>query len=342
MINIGVIGLGNGGANHVRTQAKNPMANAVAVSDIDTKLLKKVARESKVSRAYENWRDLIADPDVDAVILATPPFMRREMFLAAAEAGKDILAEKPFGVSLQEARDMAAAAKKHKVRAMVNFGTRNLPTYKKLRALVASGKYGKPQFIWYKYFLVCNPKRFMPPGWFWKKELSGGHLCENAGHAFDLICELMGPVKSVTGTIATLPIKHYAERLKNDTPNSENLGVATLQHADGGITVLANGSNPGGQWGMHFDIITDTCVISVSGDKLIEVRQYGERIYRYHSPVGWDPIPRGSQAFVRYLTNGGAPDDSIASVEDGVRAMQIAEAAYRSSDQGKTLPLSKV
>ncbi len=342
MIKIGIIGLGGGGANHASTQAKNPMADLVAVSDIDTALMKKVATENKVPHQYKDWRDLIANPDVDAVILATPPFMRKEMFLAAAEAGKDILAEKPFGVSLKEAREMATAARKHKVRAMVNFGTRNLPTYKKLRSLVASGKYGKPQFIWFKYFLVCNPKRFMPPGWFWKKELSGGHLCENAGHAFDLICELMGPVKSVSGTIATLPIKHYAERLKNDQPNSENLGIATLQHESGAIAVLANGSNPGGQWGMTFDLITDSCIISVTGDKVIEVRQYGERIYRYASPVGWDPIPRGSRAFVRYLSNGGAHDDSIATVEDGVRAMQIAEAAYLSSDKGRTVAFDKI
>jgi predicted dehydrogenase len=342
MIKLGVIGLGNGGRNHVRTHSQGHLARVVAVSDVDKARLKTVAAEYAVPSAYADWRRLIDDPEVEAVILATPPFMRREMFLAAAEAGKAILAEKPFGVSLTEAREMAQAARRYKVKAMVNFGTRNLPTYKKVRQLVQSGTYGTPQWVWYKYFLVANPKRFIPPGWFWQKKYSGGHLCENAGHAFDLVCELMGPVKNVTGTTATLPLKHYAETLTQGQPDIENLGVATLQHHNGGVTVLANGSNPAGKWGMSFDLITDTSILSVSGDKVIEIMQDGKRVYRYASPVGWDPIPRGSRAFVRYLINGGNADDSIATCEDGVRAMQIAEAAYQSAAKGRTVAFNKV
>ncbi len=342
MKNLGIIGLGNAGANHLKSQVDAGLVNVVAVSDSDSSLLQKVADEFCIERRYTDWHDLVADKEIDAIILATPPFMRREMFLAAAEAGKDILAEKPFGISLQEARDMADAAKRHGIRAMVNFGTRNLPTYKKLRELVQSGEYGTPRWIWFKYFLVVNPKIFNPPGWFWNKKNSGGHLGENAGHAFDLICELMGSVKNVTGITATLPLKHYAESLESGKPDIENLGVATLEHENGGVTVLANGSVPGGEWGMSFDIITDDCVISVKRDKFITIQRDGEEVLNYEAPFAWRPIPSGSLAFARFLNGQSEPDDSIASCEDGVRAMQIAEAAYQSASTRQTASLGNV
>jgi len=336
-INIGVIGVGNGGSNHARTLKHCPQVRLHALADAEPERLSAVAAELEVPRRYDDWRALIGDPEIDAVILATPPFLRMEMFLAAAKAGKHILAEKPLGVNLEQARRMACAAREAGVKAMVNFGTRNLPTYKKLRALIESGDYGKPQWIWFKYYLVANARHFKIPGWFWRKEQSGGHLCENAGHAFDLICEIMGSVDSVTGATARLPIEHFGE--DGQPPSIENVGVAILRHAQGGMTVLSNGSNPAGEWGMSFDIVTDTSVISVTRDRTIDIMRDGERVFHHVSRVGWNPIPYGTRAFVRFLT-GRSGADSIATPEDGVRAMEIADAAYRSASAGQLISLS--
>jgi predicted dehydrogenase len=340
VINLGIIGLGNAGAHHAATQAANPLARIAAVSEVDASLLETVGSKYPRAQRYADWRDLIDDKNVDAVILATPPAYRREMFVAAA--GKAILAEKPFGVTLDDAREMAAAAEKHGVRAMVNFGTRNLPTYQTLRKLVLSGDYGVPRWIWFKYFLISNPKVFAAPGWFWNKEISGGHIAENAGHAFDLICELMGPVEKVTGTTAFLPLDYFGDNNGGRTPTIENLGIATLKHANGGVTALANGSVPGGFWGMSFEIVTENCVIAVSRDRNIEIQRDGEKIFQHASPVGWSPIPHGSLAFVRYIAGCSEPDDSIASCGDGVRAMQIAHAFYQSAAAEQTVKFSEV
>jgi predicted dehydrogenase len=341
MFSIGVIGAGGAGANHVRTLAKNRSAHVAVLSDIDGAKAKRVAQQYGVPQWTEAWRDVIKNKDVEAVIIAVPPHLRVQMFLAAAKAGKHILAEKPFGINVEQAREMADAAREYGIKAMVNFGTRNLPTFRKVRQLIASGKYGTPQWVWFKYYLVANPKRFIAPGWFWQKKFSGGHLCENAGHAIDFICQIMGEVDTVSGTTAQLNLEHFA-KTGTGKPDIENIGVATLRHASGGVTVLANGCNPAGEWGMSFDILTESSIITVSNDRYIRIMQNGKQVYRYTSKVGWDPIPRGANAFVRYLHDRTTVDDSIATPEDGVNALQITAAAYQSASEGRVVEFDEV
>lgn len=329
-----IIGLGDAGRNHLKTLAGEADAKVVAVVDVDAQRAEQQAKLHNIERWFTDYRQALALDEVDAVVVSTPPFMRREIVIAAAKAGKDILAEKPFGITSEDARAMIAAINEAGVRVMVNFGTRNLPAFQKVRELVTSGQYGRPVWAWCKYMLISSAEIFQPPGWFWKKDQGGGHLVENAGHAIDFICQLLGPAATVTGMATTLPLKDYHP--KGVTPDIENMGMILTRHANGGVSMISNGCNAAGGWGMDIDILTDTSMISLRKDRHVFVEQNGKKVLEYEAPVGWSPIPAGGRAFLKFLRG---DTDGRARPEDGLRAIRIAEAAYEASDTGRVVAL---
>jgi predicted dehydrogenase len=100
------------------------------------------ARRHGAARAYGSYADLVADPDVDAVYVATPHPMHRDNALAALEAGKPVLVEKSFTMNAAEAREVVAAARRTGLFAMEAMWTRFLPHVAALREVLASGELG--------------------------------------------------------------------------------------------------------------------------------------------------------------------------------------------------------
>ena len=101
-INLGLIGLGRLGRNYADYFANRiPAANLMAISDIDQQSMDACANEFGVSKCFNDYRDLIADKEVDAVVIVTSTSTHRDIILAAAKHGKAIFCEKPLTLSLQ-------------------------------------------------------------------------------------------------------------------------------------------------------------------------------------------------------------------------------------------------
>lgn len=333
-MNIGIIGAGNAGITHAKTLLKQKNTRISAIADIDKKRLDALGRELDVPHRYTEWNDLLQQPDIDAFIIATPPALRVDIFEEAVATGKPILCEKPFGINIVQARKMAASAKAGKSRVMVNFGTRSLPSYCLFRDLLKSGKYGSPQWMWMSYFLPSSKKIFIPPDWFWRQETSGGHLLENGGHALDLIRVVMGEISSVSAQMARPDI--FERSATSPTMDIESVAAVTLRHEGGGMTVLSNGCSSSGGWGMSIDVWTESSLISMRDNRIITIQQEGKVIYRRTGRVGWDPIVFGARRFVGFLKGN---SEGLAGPGDGLRAIEIADAAYRSDAEGKVITL---
>ena len=102
-ISVGVIGCGYWGPNLIRNFAENASAELRWVCDSDPRRLEKVARRYPSARAAADFRELLADPRLDAVVIATPVATHYPFALAALEAGKHVLVEKPFAHTPEEA-----------------------------------------------------------------------------------------------------------------------------------------------------------------------------------------------------------------------------------------------
>ena len=156
-----------------------------------------------------DWRDVVARDDIDIVDIVTPGDSHAEIAVAALEAGKHVLVEKPLANTVAEAEAMTDAADRaasHGVRSMVGFTYRRVPAATLLRDLIAEGKVGRVQQARaaYRQDWLVDPEA--PLTWRLQKERSGsGTLGDIGAHAIDLVQFATGQdVRRVSGTIETL------------------------------------------------------------------------------------------------------------------------------------------
>src|SRR5262245_8329166 len=97
----GVVGAGLWGSFHCKTLNALPQAELVAVCDLDAKRAQAMQKEAGARKAYTDYRELIADPQVEAVTVATPDFAHADIVKAALKAGKPVLSEKPLATTLE-------------------------------------------------------------------------------------------------------------------------------------------------------------------------------------------------------------------------------------------------
>ena len=200
-VNWGIIGCGN------VTEAKSgPAFNRVedsklaAVMRRDAAKAQDYARRHGVPQWYSDAAELIEDPDIHAVYIATPPDTHAKYTVMAAEAGKHVYVEKPMALDFAQCRRMIRAAEKAGVSLFVAYYRRALPSFLKVKELVTSGRIGSPRFVNIRLF-KAPPENIsftddLP--WRYKPEISGGGLFVDLGsHQLDFLDYLFGPIISV-------------------------------------------------------------------------------------------------------------------------------------------------
>jgi len=140
----GVVGAGLWGSFHCKTLNALPNAELAAVCDLDPKRAKAMQKEFGAAEAYTDYRELIADPNVEAVTVATPDFAHGDIVLAALKAGKHVLSEKPLATTLAEAEKIAELAAKSKAKVMVDFHNRVNPALHAVKEAIGAGEIGLP------------------------------------------------------------------------------------------------------------------------------------------------------------------------------------------------------
>lgn len=144
----GIIGVGD--VTEVKSgPAFQQVANSelVAVMRRSGSLAKDYAERHGILKWYDNGTDLINDPEVDAVYIATPPYAHKDYTLIAAQAGKPVYVEKPMANNHAECLDMIAACKAADVPLFVAYYRRALPRFLKIKSLIDSGAIGDVRFV---------------------------------------------------------------------------------------------------------------------------------------------------------------------------------------------------
>jgi predicted dehydrogenase len=160
-------------------------------------------------KASTDYRELLADPNVDVVSICAPTGLHREIGVAAAEAGKPFWIEKPVGRNATEAGEVATAASKSGVVTSVGFNYRHAPAVERVRELVAHGDLGRITNVRAVFFTgyASEPKGAL--SWRFIKDLAGtGALGDLLSHVIDLLQYLLGPIGEVTALTSTV----YTER----------------------------------------------------------------------------------------------------------------------------------
>lgn len=218
MFNIGIIGCGKiAQVRHIPEYAAHPQAQLWGYYDLNQDRAKTLA-EQYGGKVYPSWRDLLADPDVDAVSVCAANNAHAEITIAALGSGKHVLCEKPMATTLEECEAMVAAAKKSGRYLMIGHNQRLAKAHARARKLVEEGAIG--DIVTFRTtFGHGGPETWsVDPGkatWFFdKKKAAMGAMADLGIHKTDLIQFLTGQkVVETTAVVTTLDKKGPDGRL---------------------------------------------------------------------------------------------------------------------------------
>ena len=240
-LRIGVIGTGHIAAWHVRGYEHSGKAEVVAAADVVPETLARFCDEFGVEKRFEDYHDLLALDDVDAVSVCLPVFLHAPASVDALRAGKHVLCEKPMSRNVEEAEQMVAAAKEAGRTLMIYYRYRFNSAVAEARRIIERGELGKI------YFARVIGHRFRGRAimdakslgrWFGDPELAGGGvLYDLGGYSLDLIFGLLGfpKVKSVSASTYQEIDK---ERAREEGFNVDELACGMIRLEDGGVIWL--------------------------------------------------------------------------------------------------------
>lgn len=211
MIGVGIIGAGHFGAIHARALAGLAGAGLVAACRNDRAAVDAFTREHG-GKPYTDWQALLADPDVEAVVIATPHHLHRDIAIAALSAGKHVLLEKPMATSLADCDAIAATARDAPGCFMVGHVPRYFLPMRAATETLASGALGSPiagtsTFI--KLWMEANRQ-----AWHLRTASGGGMLMTAGIHALDRLLYLMG---GRTGAVSAMMSAAFHDQEADDT-----------------------------------------------------------------------------------------------------------------------------
>jgi predicted dehydrogenase len=200
-VRIAIIGAGAvSDYHHVPGIRLDARAELVAACDTSASLLEQRKRDWSIDYVTTDYLQVCDDPDIDAVIIATPNYTHVAIAVAAAARGKHVLCEKPLGLHAGEVRKMYRAAQSAGVVHMTAFTYRFAPSMRYLRHLLNSGSLGTPRHFRSQRFLDLPETSW---GWRQCKDKAGaGDLFDMTIHRIDFAIDLLGPIERICGAVA--------------------------------------------------------------------------------------------------------------------------------------------
>ncbi|MCX6038438.1 MAG: inositol 2-dehydrogenase [Chloroflexi bacterium] len=227
-VKIAVIGTGRMGSVHTRNIARLiPEADLVAVCDIRLEVAKTVANELGIRRVVQDYHELLADKDIEAILIATSTNTHAFIMKDVAAAGKHIFCEKPLALELDKIDEALEAVEKAGVKLQVGFNRRFDKSFQQVHQIVASGEIGRPCIL-----RITNRDPDFPAMEFMR--VSGGMFLDMTIHDFDMARFQVGEIEEVYATGGVLIEPELKEFGDIDT------NVVTLKFANGAVGAIDN------------------------------------------------------------------------------------------------------
>ena len=328
-IRFALIGCGDIGILRAKALLQAGGCRLVAAADSDSARARTVAALVNGAVAVTDWREAIHRGDVDAVIVSTPPSLHEEMTVAALEAGKHVLCEKPLARTPAECRRMVEAAQRTGKRLATGFNYRFYPSFRKARELLDSGMIGELDHI--RSYGGYSATSHNQPWVHDAATVGGGALRDIGIHLIDLTRDFLGDVASVQGK-ATGRVWKY--------PGCEDNGFALLTSSAGNLASVHASWTEWRRYQFRVEIYGSRGFIRATCFPMMtQVGWTAETGGRVQSRTDWFPrVALGEklksyrwvvvesfveelEAFVRYVR--GEPS-RVATGADGLRAVEIA------------------
>jgi len=328
-VGIGFIGAGGIANTYADQLIHIPNAKLVAVASRTEKHAIEFAQRFGIKRWYTNYLDLLRQDDVDAVIVCTPPYLHAANSVAAAEAGKDIMCDKPLATNLSDADKMISSAKKTGVKLMYGETERFNPIWRRCKELLDQGALGKPILI---RTYRCMSMYAYPPwkAWLRDPEKQGGGAVMESCHDLYIVRWFMGEVQRVyveSGTFAC------------DQP-AEDSCLFLLRFMNDAIGSVAASWCKKSGFESKVDILGTEGDLSASGanDYPISLVSTRDVAHSLELPLGWTfPKYVFMEEFSHFIDCILQDREPLVTGEDGRAILQIVAAAYESEKTGRTI-----
>jgi predicted dehydrogenase len=200
----GLIGAGDIARKRVAPALRDgKRCELVSVARSNAELARSFAEEFGVQKWFGDWRELVADDGIDAVYVATPVYLHAEQTVAAAEAGKHVLCEKPMALTVTECDAMIAACRRNGVKLGIAYYRHFYPSIARIKEVIASGEIGKVSYVQINAFEHFDVPVDHPRGWFLDKARSGGGPMMDFGcHRIEALLNLFGEVRRVESIVS--------------------------------------------------------------------------------------------------------------------------------------------
>ncbi|MFP4496596.1 MAG: Gfo/Idh/MocA family protein [Vulcanimicrobiota bacterium] len=141
-------------------------------------------------KTFDRYEDALADPDIEIMVIATPPSLHYPQTMQALGAGKHVMCEKPLAVSVEQARKILDTAKEKNLKVFCNYVMRYNPMFRILNDIVKSKVLGPVSSFLFRNYAQDEP--LPPEHWFWDRKVSGGIFIEHGVHFFDIMNWILG------------------------------------------------------------------------------------------------------------------------------------------------------
>ena len=351
-LRVGIVGVGWGTVVHVPAFRAASGFEVVGLCARDASKLDRLAEEHAIACMSTDWREFVRSDELDVVSVAAPVALHHPITLAALEAGKHALCEKPLALSVEQCREMVDAAGDSGRATATCFELRWLPERARVRQLVRDGTVGDPYFVRLSQSgSYWHPTRKLQELWMYDIDQGGGYLNGLLAHDIDFVCSLFGrPVEVCADVRTSVPTRTL--------PDGGTLNVsaddtsALLVRLDSGALAVLSASVVGihtsgarfEAFGAHGSIVGSLGGRQPGGLSAGTVDENGLTAVEPEQrlPTHADTIPdRGASALIRAMAlmledwapgiDGGTTGNPIPSFDDGLTVQRVIEAARASA-----------
>ena len=330
-LKIGIVGLGSIGQEHARQAVRASGVAVTALFDTNQTVSNQLAA-SLSATSYASY-DALLDSDVEAVLLAVPNYLHRDLAVQAAARGKHVLLEKPLAITLEEGHDIIAACRRHRVSLSLNFSFRYLARIQTAKRLIDAGAIGELaglQALVYSFRergYWQGARSVSADDWRTSKAKAG------AGFFFMNLCHVIDYLYFLTGMRATrVYCEHGTLGSPTEVDDSVSLSCRFENGAIGSISgsSIRRGANQAEDrlWGSHGTLTIDDEAIRVHSTRIVEGRRPGKTHAITKLPMaGW--IERWLSDFAVATREGREPEitgrdgwDNLAFIATALRSME--------------------
>ncbi|MDO9411077.1 MAG: Gfo/Idh/MocA family oxidoreductase [Pseudolabrys sp.] len=339
MIRIGIIGSNYGRMVLLPAFRTDARCEVTALAGSDQMRTIERARESNILKAYGDWRELVADANIDAVVIATLPSLQAEIAIAALEAGKPVFAEKPMAGDLAGAQAMLNAANKTGLPTGIDFNFTRIMAWQRAKEMLDAGSIGALRHVTVHWHVESRAIQMRMRNWKTAGGNDGGGVLGNfISHCFHYLEWFIGPIGGLQARVSGLPDDQelqatVAMALQYESGPQISLSMSCASYAGIGHRIEFFGEdgtlvlhNPTADYMRGFDL---TLAKRPGASERIAV----EDLFDAQFPDGRiAPVSRLANKFLDAIETGTqtAPD-----FNDGYRVQRLIDAAQRSNRDGQ-------